>query len=212
MPDKKIKTYIVDDHALIIEGLKSALKEAENIEVCGSALTTKACLEYFQHQTADVLLLDINLPDGNGIDLCAELLKLRPSLKIIGLSIFNQRSYISKLMESGARGYIIKNTGIGEICEAIRQVSRGHIFISQEAGDALYKLPPQSDADDTPPLTRREKEILKFLAEGFTAPEIADKLFLSHLTIESHRRNIMAKLQAKNTAMLIKIAMERNLL
>jgi DNA-binding NarL/FixJ family response regulator len=211
MSEKTIRTFIVDDHGLIIEGLKSALKNAGDIDVAGSALDGKDCMEFFKTNQADVLLLDINLPDINGIELCAELLKLQPGLKILGLSTFNQRSYISKLMENGARGYILKNTGIEEICEAIRQVYKGHIFISKEAGDSLYKSQSAEEANDILPLTRREKEILKFLAEGLTAPEIGEKLFVSQLTIESHRRNIMAKLKAKNTAMLIKIAMERNL-
>lgn len=212
MSEKRIKTFIVDDHGLIIEGLKSALTNAGDIEVAGYALDGKSCLAFFKNHQADVLLLDINLPDINGIELCAELLKLQPGLKILGLSTFNQRIYITKLMENGARGYVVKNTGIEEICEAIRQVYKGHIFISKEAGDSLYNAQNVKELNDILPLTRREKEILKFLAEGLTAPEIGEKLFVSQLTIESHRRNIMAKLKAKNTAMLIKIAMDNNLI
>jgi len=211
MSERPIRIYIVDDHGLIIEGLRSALKNIADIDFVGYALDGRSCLEFFKDHTADVVLMDINLPDTNGIDLCAELLKLHPEIKVLGLSTFNQRSYVSRMMENGARGYIIKNAGIDEIRDAVRQAHKGHIFMSKEAGDALYKV-QSSSGEDVPPLTRREKEILKFIAEGLTAPEIAEKLFVSQLTVESHRRNLMAKLKAKNTAVLIKIAMEKELL
>lgn len=211
MSEQPIRIFIVDDHGLIIEGLRSALKNLPDIEFAGSALDGRSCLGFFKEHTADVVLMDINLPDMSGIDLCAELLKIHPGMKILGLSTFNQRSYVSKMMENGARGYILKNAGIEEIRDAVRQAHKGHIFMSKEAGDALYKVQSTS-SDDIPPLTRREKEILKFIAEGMTAPQIADKLFVSQLTVESHRRNLMAKLKAKNTAVLIKVAMEKELL
>ena len=211
MSEKNIRIFIVDDHGLIIEGLRSALKTEKDFEFAGYALDGRSCLEYFSTNTADVILMDINLPDISGIDLCAQLTKTHPDLKVLGLSTFNQRSYVSKMMENGARGYILKNAGIDEIREAVRQVHKGNIFLSKDAGDALYKLNSSTEDEDTP-LTRREKEVLKFIAEGFTASEIAEKLFLSQLTIESHRRNLMAKLKAKNTAVLIKIAMEKKLI
>ncbi|MBT1704633.1 response regulator [Chryseosolibacter indicus] len=207
-----IRLFIVDDHSLIIEGLRSALQHEQDIEVVGHAVNAVSCRSFFEGNTADVVLMDINLPDGNGIDLCTDLLITHPYLKIIALSTFSQRSYVSKMMENGARGYILKNTDIVEIHEAIRQAYKGNIFISKEAGNTLYKPQSSNDADEVLPLTRREKEVLKFIAEGFTAPEIAEKLFVSQLTIESHRRNLMAKLKAKNTAVLIKIAMDRCLI
>lgn len=207
-----IRVFIIDDHSLIIEGLRSALQHEHDIDVVGHATDVGSCRNFFKDSTADVVLMDINLPDGNGIDLCTDLLTMQPTLKILALSTFSQRSYVSKMMENGARGYILKNTDIAEIREAIRQAYKGNIFISKEAGNTLYKPQHDSDGDEALPLTRREKEVLKFIAEGFTAPEIAEKLFVSQLTIESHRRNIMAKLKAKNTAMLIKIAMDKCLL
>jgi DNA-binding NarL/FixJ family response regulator len=207
-----IRVFIIDDHSLIIEGLRSALQNQSDIQVVGSASDGASCLTFFHDNACDVVLMDINLPDTNGIDLCKELLTDHPDLKILGLSTFSQRSYVSKMMENGARGYILKNTDIEEIREAIRQAYKGHIFISKEAGENLYKPQSVDESSDTPPLTRREKEVLKCIAEGLTAPEIAEKLFVSQLTIESHRRNVMAKLKAKNTAMLIKIAMDKSML
>ena len=211
MSDKKIGVFIVDDHGLIIEGLRAALTDQPDMQIVGHAQDGKECLDYFEQQQADVALLDINLPDMNGIDLCEELLKRQPHLQVLGLSMFNQRSYVSKMLEKGARGYILKNAGVDEICVAIRQVAKGHLFISREAGDRLYKMKTLS-GEELPPITRREREVLKLIADGLTAGEIAEKLFLSHLTIESHRRNLMTKLKAKNAAVLVRNAIENNLI
>lgn len=207
----KIRVFIVDDHKLIIEGLRASLETQSDIEVIGYAQDGNACRSYFKDNTADVVLMDISLPDTSGIDLCNEVLKLKPSVKIIALTTFTQRSYISKMMSQGARGYILKNTEVDEIREAVRQVYKGNIFLSKEAGDNLYQGDSR-EKEFLPPLTPRETEILKLVADGLTATEIAEKLFLSQLTVESHRRNIMAKLKAKNVAALMKIAMEHNLI
>lgn len=203
-----IRVFIVDDHQLILEGLRASIDTQDGMQVVGQASDGKTCREYFAKNDADVVLMDINLPDISGVDLCAEIVKLRPGIKIIGLTTFNQRSYISKMMSQGARGYILKNTDVEEIREAVRQVHKGHIFISKEAGDTLYSA---AEKESLPPLTPREAEILKLVVDGLTAPEIAEKLFLSQLTVESHRRNIMAKLKAKNIATLIKIAIDNGL-
>jgi DNA-binding NarL/FixJ family response regulator len=209
--DQKIRVFIVDDHKLIIEGLRASLETESDIEVAGHAQTGNACRAFFTANTADVVLMDINLPDANGIDLCKDVLAQSPKARIIALTTFNEREYISKMMNQGARGYILKNTEVEEIREAVRQVYKGHVFLSKEAGDTLYS----SNAAETkslPPLTPREVEILKLVADGMTAPEIAEKLFLSQLTVESHRRNIMAKVKARNIASLMKIAMDHNLI
>lgn len=207
----KIQVFIVDDHKLIIEGLRASLEAESDIEVIGYATDGNTCCSYFKENGADVVLMDISLPDASGLDLCSEVLKLRPSVKVIALTTHTQRNYISKMMSLGARGYILKNTEIDEIREAVRQVYKGHIFLSKEAGDNLYQV-DISENKTLPLLTRRETDVLKLVAEGLTAPEIAEKLCLSQLTVESHRRNIMTKLKAKNVASLIKIAMEHNLI
>jgi DNA-binding NarL/FixJ family response regulator len=206
----KIKVFIVDDHQLIIEGMRSSLSNEADIEVVGEAMNAAKALEFLSRHKVDVVLLDINLPDSNGIDLCKEIIKIQSHARILGLSTFNQRTYISRLMEYGARGYILKNTDIEEIKDAIRQVYKGNVFLSKEAGDALYK-PKTNAEDDYPPLTRRELEILKLITEGLSAPETAEKLSLSQLTVESHRRNIMAKLKVKNVALLVNVAISKGL-
>lgn len=210
MPEEKIKVFIVDDHPLIIEGLLSVLGRKAEMEIIGHAATGKECLRFFRDHTADIALLDIVLPDISGIDLCRTLLKQKPALKILGLSMFNQKSYVTKMLEQGARGYVTKNSSTEEICMAIQHVYKGHIFISKEAGDNLYQ--PGISGKEIAHLTRREKEILRHLSNGLTASEIAGKLFVSKLTIDSHRRNLMSKLKAKNVAVLIKIAVQNELI
>jgi DNA-binding NarL/FixJ family response regulator len=207
----KIKIFIVDDHSLIAEGLRAAFMNEQDLEFVGSCLDGKSCFTFLSKNEVDVILMDVHLPDINGIDLCADVLKLYPVIKILGLSTSHQRTYVSKMMENGARGYILKNSRIDEIQEAVRQAYKGNIFLSKEAGNALYKTQPSSN-DEIQLLTVREKEVLKYISEGFAAPKIADKMFISQLTVESHRRNLMAKLKAKNTALLIKIAMANNLI
>ncbi|MBT1695941.1 response regulator transcription factor [Fulvivirgaceae bacterium PWU4] len=211
MPEEKIKVFIVDDHPLIIEGLLSVLGRRAEMEVAGYAVTGNECMSFFNDHTADVVLLDIVLPDISGIELCRTLLKRKPALKILALSMFNEKNHVSKMLEQGARGYVTKNSGIEEIYMAINHVHKGHIFISKEAGDNLYRQTTMPDRD-LPTLTRREKEILTHLADGLTASQIAGKLFVSKLTIDSHRRNLMSKLKAKNVAVLIKIALQNELI
>src|SRR5690606_20403112 len=143
-------------------------------------------------------------------DLCIAILKIQPDVKILGLSSSNHPVQINQLMTNGAKGYLLKTTNPSEIAEAIRQVFNGNIFICKEAGNILFS---KSVIHSTAlRLTKRELEILKLLAERMTAPKLAEKLHLSQLTVESHRRNIMAKLKVKNTAMLIRVAVDNNLI
>jgi DNA-binding NarL/FixJ family response regulator len=145
--------------------------------------------------------MDINLPDKSGIDLCREVKEKYPSVFIIGLSTFNQQSFIQKMMDSGASGYVLKNATQEELMEAISVVIKGKIYFSDEASQVLTK------ADVNPILlTRREKEVLELIAEGLTNNEIAQKLFVSPTTIDTHRKNLLAKFGVRNTASLIRDA------
>ena len=204
-----IRVFIVDDHPLVQEGMRSLLRDEKEIEVCGYAMTGQSCLGYFINNTADVILMDIDLPDMNGIDLCKEIKTKYPGVMVLGLSTFNQGSYVTKMMENGASGYVVKNADKNELLEAIHEVNKGKTYLSFEAGQALRKT---NAAPQVPVITRREKEILKLIAEGFTNPEIAEKLFVSSSTDDSHRKNLLAKLNVKNTASLVKFAMENGLI
>ncbi|MBN8674857.1 MAG: response regulator transcription factor [Chitinophagales bacterium] len=205
-----IKVYIVDDHAVVIEGIYSLLQKEKDIEMAGYASNAANCLQYFSNHTADVILMDISLPDMNGVDLCKLIKKNYPGIMVLALSTFNQGTYIRKMMESGASGYLLKNAGRQEIIEAIKIVVKGKTYLSFDAGQALKSGTEQLNS--IPPLTKREKEVLAAVAEGLTNMQIAEKLFISVDTVESHRKNLHAKLNVKNTAMLVRFALENDLL
>jgi DNA-binding NarL/FixJ family response regulator len=146
----------------------------------------------------------------SGIDLCLEIKKKHPAIYILGLSTFNQHSFIEKMLDNGASGYILKNATKQELSLAIKNVYAGKRYLSYEASMTLRDT--HLAATQAPVLTRREKEILKLISEGLTNPGIADKLFISVATVETHRKNLLAKFKVKNTANLIKVAAENKLL
>ena len=205
-----IRVFIVDDHPVVIEGIRSLLTKEKDIEWVGQAMNAQSCLGFFISSTADVVLMDINLPDMNGVDLCAIVKEKYPGVMILGLSTFNQGLYIKKMMENGASGYILKNASKEQLLEAIHAVHEGSIFFSGEVGQALQEY-QRSSREELPVLSRREKEILALITEGYTNPEIAEKLFVSQFTVDSHRKNLLAKLNVKNTASLVRLAVERKL-
>jgi DNA-binding NarL/FixJ family response regulator len=210
MPNySRIKVYIVDDHSVVVEGVYALLQNEKDIELSGFAINAQNCLAHFINHTADVILMDINLPDMSGIDLCKVIKKNYPGIMVLALSTFNQGSYIKKMMESGASGYLLKNTGKEEIIEAIKTVASGNIYLSFETGKEFQASIEENEF--TPLLTKREKEILAHIANGLTNLQIAETLFLSIDTINSHRKSLHSKLSVKNTAMLIRYAVEHKL-
>ncbi len=204
-----IRVYIVDDHYIVIEGLKTLLQNEKDIEVVGHAMSAEACLQYFILNTADIILMDINLPGMNGIQLCKEIKTLYPDVTILALSTFNQDSYIRQMMDNGASGYILKNTDKEELLEAIHAIYRGRIYLSFEVNKLINS---QANAKShLPVLTRREKEVLALVADGLTTLEIAQKLYISETTVNSHRRSLLDKSKAKNTAALIRYAIDNKM-
>jgi DNA-binding NarL/FixJ family response regulator len=206
-----IRVFIVDDHPVVIEGIHSLLQNEKDLEWIGHAMNAQSCLGFFVNNTADVVLMDISMPGMDGVELCALMKEKYPGVMILGLSTFNQGLYIKKMMENGASGYILKNSPKEELIKAIHAVNNGSIFFSGEVGQALAEYQKYSKSE-LPLLTPREKEVLGLIAEGFTNPQIAEKIFLSSFTVDSHRKNLLAKLNVKNTAMLIKIAVENKLI
>ncbi|HTE26462.1 response regulator [Flavitalea sp.] len=204
-----IKVFIVDDHYMVIEGIRSLLQNETAIEWMGHATNAASCLAFIKQQTPDVLLMDINLPDTSGIDLCREVKEKYPVIHILGLSTFNQQSFIEKMLANGASGYVIKNATQNELMEAIQTVVKGKQYLSFEAGLAIKKPDIESNI---PIITRREKEILGLIAEGLTNNEIAQQLFISITTVDTHRKNILAKFKARNIASLIKMAMQMRII
>ncbi len=204
----KTKIFIVDDHYMVIEGIRSLLQNEREIEWMGHATNADSCLAFLKHQQPDVILMDINLPDKSGIDLCKEVVELYPAVFIIGLSTFSQQSFIQKMMDNGASGYVLKNATQEELMEGITTVAKGKKYLSNEAAKSLQK----SLQNGMPVLTRREKEVLELIADGLTNIEIGQKLFISTTTVDSHRKNLLAKFEAKNIASLIKTAMQLQLI
>ncbi|OYW20225.1 MAG: DNA-binding response regulator [Sphingobacteriales bacterium 12-47-4] len=202
------KVFIVDDHYMVVEGIRSLLQHEASIEWVGHAMTASSCLAFLKQNEVDVVLMDINLPDKSGIDLCAEVKKDFPTIFILGLSTFNQQSFIQKMMENGASGYLLKNASQEELMEGIQEVMKGKLYLSLEAAQSLR----QSAETPVPVLTRREKEILELIAEGMTNNEIAQKLFISVSTVDTHRKNLLAKFEAKNIAALIRVATQTKLI
>ena len=205
-----IKVFIVDDHQIVIEGIKSLLLDENCIDLVGCANTAQNCLQFFKIKTADVILMDINLPDTSGIELCNTITKNYLDTKVIALSTHNQGTYVRKMMENGASGYLLKNADKHEILKAITTVNEGKNYLTFEAERALrYENELQNKL---PKLTKREKEVLILIAEGLTNLQISEKLFISIDTVDSHRKNLHTKLNVKNTAMLIRFATENGLL
>jgi DNA-binding NarL/FixJ family response regulator len=195
------RVFIVDDHYMVIEGIHSLLQHEKEIEWMGHAMNAASCLAFLQKEQPDVIFMDISMPDKSGIDLCKEVSEKYPLISVIGLSTFNQQSFIQKMMENGASGYVLKNATQEELLEAIATVMQGKNYLSFEASQTLRKTEEAHVV-----LTRREKEVLELIAEGMTNNEIAQKLFISTGTVDTHRKNLLAKMEAKNTASLIRIA------
>jgi DNA-binding NarL/FixJ family response regulator len=202
-----IKVFVVDDHYMVIEGIRSLLQHERQVEWVGHASNAASCLAFLQRQQPDIILMDINLPDKSGIDLCKEVREQYPAVYIIGLSTFNQESFIQKMMNNGASGYVLKNASQQELMNAIERCARGKTYLSEEAAQALRKK-----EDMAVVLTRREKEVLELIAGGLTNNEIAQKLFISVTTVDTHRKNLLAKFNVKNTALLIKAAITNKLI
>ena len=205
-----IKIFIVEDHSVVVEGIRSLLQNEKEFDVIGNTDTGEGCLSFFRNRTADVILMDISLPDMSGIDLCKEMKKKYPGIMVLALSTFSQGIYISKMMENGASGYLLKNSGRQEIIQALIDVANGKTYLSFEAGQALKSTTSRNP--DKPVLTKREKEILGLITEGLTNLQVAEKLFISVETVDSHRKNLYNKLNVKNTVMLMRYAIENNLL
>ena len=196
----KIKVFIVDDHYMVVEGIRSLLQNEPGIDWLGHASNAESCLAFLKNQLPDVILMDINMPGKSGIELCKDVKLKYNSVFVLGLSTFNQQSLIQNMMNSGASGYVLKNASQRELLDAIEAIAQGKEYLSDEVAAIL-----KTD-ESAPVVTRREKEVLELLADGLTNNEIAEKLFVSAATVDTHRKSLIAKLGAKNTPELIKLA------
>ena len=206
-----INLIIADDHNLFLDGLKQLFKDEENIAVIDIANNGKELLEIVGKQSTDIILLDINMPGMNGLDAIKFIKKSHPQIKIIILSTYNDDHLVEKAKILGANGYLLKTANKDELLETIQLVHKGQACFP-------YRLPKTSNGFDEPDiflsqfnLTLREKDILQHIKAGLTNQQIADKLFLSVYTVDTHRKNIMHKLSLRNPAQLMKFIIENNL-
>jgi len=208
------KIAITDDHRMVLKGIASMLEDTQDIQVVGMYENAKETLDKINNDRPDVLLLDINLPDINGIDLSKTLLKTYPELKIIALTNFEDISFVKRMLKNGVHGYLLKNTDKLELITAFKTVLSGELFLQKDIQSSLLNQTTKKTSDNglKPNLTRREHDVLVAISEELTTQQISEKLFISPKTVETHRMNIMSKLGAKNSVGIIKIAIEKELL
>jgi DNA-binding NarL/FixJ family response regulator len=210
-----ISIAITDDHLMVVEGLKTMLNNVDNIQIISTYHSVNDTIEGLQTVVPQVLLLDINLPDGNGIILCKELKEHYKTLKIIALSNFEDVAFIKQIIKNGANGYLLKNTNKTELIDAIIAVTNNQLFLPEKLqrlllNDSLGK--PNNSSFFIPSLTRREKEVLELIVKEHTTDEIANQLFITPKTVEAHRSNLIQKLGVKNVAGLVRVAIEKGLI
>ena len=208
---KKTSVYIADDHKIFAEGLESILSEQNDITVINIARNGKQLLGMLQDEPADVVLLDISMPELNGEETAKEIILLYPNTKILMLTMHNTIDYIAPLIKIGVQGYILKNAGKKELLIAIEALVDGKSYYSSEIANTLAKELRQYD-DEKVKLSRREIEVLQLVFEGLSTPEIGERIFLSPRTIETHRSNLLTKTNSKNTAQLINFAIRNGFL
>ena len=204
------KVLIVEDHPIVSDSLTHLIESSDLDLNCYLTGTAHDGLAWLNGNKAGIILLDINLPDMSGIEFCTIAKSRFADLKILAITSIEQRHVVDQMLAAGANGFILKSSDITEILEAIKQVIGGHQYISKSVAELLKgKLHNNSDL---PVLTRRESEVLKLIADGLTNQEIADKLFISSWTVDSHRKNLLLKFNAKNTANLVKTAITNGII
>ncbi|WP_338839297.1 response regulator transcription factor [Flavobacterium ginsenosidimutans] len=207
----KLRTVIVDDHPIVIAGLKTLLQNEANLDIVTEFYSGNDLISYIKINPTDLILLDITLPDINGMDLCLLIKKISVQTIILILSNHTERSIIMQTIQNGASGYLLKNSSLEELRHCIAQAMKGNICYSREVIEIMSR-PTKNQLRTTPQLTKREKQILGLLAQGKTSLIIGEELFLSPLTVDTHRRNLLQKFEVKNVAELIMIATQQQVL
>lgn len=210
---EKIKLMIVDDHKVVRTGLKMLFKNDKNVKVVAEAKDGEDALKEIKRLKPDVVITDISMPNMNGIQFTTKVKETHPEVKVLVLSMHNDDDYILDALDAGAMGYLTKDTSEDEIIKAIHSIANEQMYYSSSISSILAKklLIKSKILDTTERLTERELEVLDLIVNGFSNKEIASKLFVSKRTIDNHRTNIMKKIDAKNTADIVRIAYQNNL-
>jgi DNA-binding NarL/FixJ family response regulator len=215
-----IKVIIADDHKIIRVGLRGLLEHEDDITVSGEAENAEEVLKVLETNPAEVVLMDIDLGETDGITTTRKIKELYPAIHVLGLTMHEEPDYIIKMLEAGASGYLLKNAGREELLTAIHTVAKGDSYFSQKVSTTLLQAitkqkeapPAQKKPIGPTPLSDREIEVLSLIAQEFSNGEIAEKLFISIRTVDTHRRNLLEKLQVKNTVGLVKYAIEKGII
>jgi two-component system response regulator NreC len=213
----KYNILIADDHAMVRDGLKNLIRQNNDLAVVGEASSGKEALDLFESLKPDLIILDISMPDMNGMEVSKLILSAVPEANIIILSMYDGEDYVSRCLELGVKGYVVKNESGSELDYAIKSVLQGKNYFSRMAQDVIFKKYSQSvtrkkQREEMIKLTKREIEIIRLIAEGLTSQQMADKLFISPRTVETHRANLMKKVGVRNAIELVKKVQKLELL
>jgi DNA-binding NarL/FixJ family response regulator len=226
-----IRVLIADDHKMFVGGIESLIAGEEGVQVVAKCYDGNTVFSLLTQHEVDVILLDIDLPGQNGMEVCKRLRTEYPQVRVLILSMYNEESFITELLNMGATGYVLKDTEVDELLTAIKTVFRGESYFSKDVTQTIMRSLMKKQQGGTvasgvtlmgsgsnlkkmavPVISRREKEILKLIVEEHNTQEIAAKLFISPKTVEVHRSNLLAKMNARNTAGLVRTALEHNLI
>ena len=219
MIKEPIKVLIVDDHQLMIEGMKSLLEYENDIAFVAGSCSAQEAMDFLENNSVDVVLMDINMPGGSGIDATAEIKKQYPDIHVVALTMHDDISVITRMIEAGASGYILKRTKMHEVAEAIRTVCNNGRYLSNYTQQIIMENmssnaegKTEHREDNNLVLSNREKEVLLLITKEFSNEQIAKELFISERTVEAHRRNIFIKTQTKSVVGLMKYAINKGLI
>ncbi len=206
-----LKIYIVDDHQMLIDGLKALLSDERHISLVGENTSSKVALKEVGEYRPDIVLTDINMPEMDGIELTREIKKQQPEVKVIALSMYGERETISDMLKAGVSAYILKNTGKQELLKAIEKVASGGTFFSDEVSAEMMRTYPEQAAKEIS-LSQREIEVIELIAREYTNAKIAEALFISERTVETHRKNIFRKTDTKSVIGLLKYCVDKRII
>ncbi len=206
----KVKVIIVDDHAIVLDGIKSLLAEIENVTIAATATNATDALELLRQTKAELVITDINMPGMDGMEFIKTIRSNFPPTKIIVLSLHDEAHFVRNIMKQRVQGYILKNDASSELVEAVNRVLTGKTFFSSKISQVMMEQINTPESEKL--LTEREIEIVKLIAGEFSNKQIADKLFISERTVESHRKNIFRKTETNSIVGLIKFAYANNII
>lgn len=201
-----ITVFIIDDHQMLIDGIKALLLNESEFKIVGEALRSTEAIDRVKKMDVDVMITDINMPEMNGIQFANAIRRIKPEQKILALSMFGDKAVITDMIDAGVKGYVLKNTGKQELITALKLIANGGTYFSGDVAKELNRV--DDSIDKRYILTPREREIVRYVAQGLSHTEIGDKIHISPRTVDTHRTNIMRKLEVHSIAELIKIALQ----